>query len=235
MRLEYYRVSSVVSEVQKMKDLYSKNPNLAHGELKQKSPHLSANVLKLYLRELPDPLFTSHLYQRFIDALEISVPEFRAVELCRIFSELPESNKTIILFILTHLLNISLRSDKNMMGLQNLCTLFGPTLMKLSPKDNLQFDDMAREIKESMQQAQALFYILKLHEENRLLVDADQNDKLDKIAQIQNKTILNEIGSKIDMNNKQNSKGINASPVKCYEHTKPKNDRSSRANMQTAL
>ena len=121
------------------------------------------------------------------------------------------------------------------MGLQNLCTLFGPTLMKLSPKDNLQVDDMAREIKESMQQAQALFYILKLHEENRLLVDADQNDKLNKIAQIQNKTILNGIGSKIDMNNKQNSKSNNASPVKCYEHTQPKNDRSSRANMQTAL
>ncbi|MBI3240295.1 MAG: hypothetical protein HYZ43_15860, partial [Flavobacteriia bacterium] len=26
-------------------------------ELRQKSPHLSANLLKLYLRELPDPLF----------------------------------------------------------------------------------------------------------------------------------------------------------------------------------
>jgi hypothetical protein len=56
-----------------------------------------------------------------------------------------------------------------MMGLQNLCTLFGPTLMKLSPKDNLQADDMAKEIKESMQQSQVLFYILKLHEEDRLI------------------------------------------------------------------
>lgn len=58
------------------------------------------------------------------------------------------------------------------MSLQNLCTLFGPTLMKLSPKDNLQMDDMAREIKESMQQAQVLFYILQMHSEDRLVVDA---------------------------------------------------------------
>ena len=80
--------------------------------------------------------------------------------------------------------SISLRSDKNMMGLQNLCTLFGPTLMKLSPKEQ-QIDDMAKEIKESMQQAQALFYILKLHEENRLIADPEQKEQLEKIAQTQ--------------------------------------------------
>ena len=80
------------------------DPNIALGELRQKSPHLSANVLKLYLRELPEPLFTTHLYHRFMSALECSVPEFISVELCRIFSELPDVNKTIILFILSHLL-----------------------------------------------------------------------------------------------------------------------------------
>ena len=55
--------------------------------------------------------------------------------------------------------------------------------MKLSPKDNLQVDDMAKEIKESMQQAQVLFYILKLHEENRLIVDPEQKEQLNLIAQ----------------------------------------------------
>jgi hypothetical protein len=80
----------------------------------------------------------------------------------------------IIIFNYHKCLSIASRSDKNMMGLQNLCTLFGPTLMKLSPKDNLQADDMAKEIKESMQQAQVLFYILKLHEEDRLIVDQEQ-------------------------------------------------------------
>jgi frataxin-like iron-binding protein CyaY len=56
-----------------------------------------------------------------------------------------------------------------MMGIQNLSTLFGPTLMKLSPKDKPEMDDMAREIRESMQQASALFYILKLHSNHKLL------------------------------------------------------------------
>jgi hypothetical protein len=62
------------------------------------------------------------------------------------------------------------------MSLQNLCTLFGPTLMKLSPKDNLKADDMAKEIKESIQQAQVLFYILKLHSDDRLVVTSEQDN-----------------------------------------------------------
>ncbi|CAF0746642.1 unnamed protein product [Brachionus calyciflorus] len=188
-----YRVSSVVSEVQKMKDLYSKNPNQALNELRQKSPHFSANVLKLYLRELPDPLFTSHLYHRFMNAMECQLHEFRLGELCRVFNELPEPNKNIILFILTHLLNIASFSEKNMMSLRNLCTLFGPTLMKLSPKDNLQVEDMNREINESMLQAQILFYILQLHSEGKLIQDVPEtNQKTDNnVNLIDNQSIDN--------------------------------------------
>jgi breakpoint cluster region protein len=80
------------------------DPNQGLNELRQKSAHLSANLLKLYLRELPDPLFTSFLYHRFMNALDCSVAEFRFAELCRVFQELPETNKTIILFLLNHLL-----------------------------------------------------------------------------------------------------------------------------------
>ena len=81
-----------------------------------------------------------------------------------------------------------------MMGLQNLCTLFGPTLMKLSPKDNreIHVDDMSKEIKESMQQAQVLFYLLQLHAEDRLLNDIETVDtKTTDNAMNENMTKLN--------------------------------------------
>ena len=150
--------------------------------------------------------------------------------------------------------SISLRSDKNMMGLQNLCTLFGPTLMKLSPKEQ-QIDDMAKEIKESMQQAQALFYILKLHEENRLIADPEQKEQLEKIAQTQQnnesptkKSSANIADSqtadqnilKLDINKmpntySNNNLNINNNMRKRYEKLTLKEERSPRANMQTAL
>lgn len=76
--------------------------------------------------------------------------------------------------------SISSRSDKNMMGLQNLCTLFGPTLMKLSPpNETLQVEDMNKEIKESMQQAQVLFYILQLHSDDKLIGDNTSSTVVD--------------------------------------------------------
>jgi hypothetical protein len=54
--------------------------------------------------------------------------------------------------------------------------------MKLSPKDNLQADDMSKEIKESMQQAQVLFYILQLHSDDKIIVDSDNlTDNLSKL------------------------------------------------------
>ena len=49
--------------------------------------------------------------------------------------------------------------------------------MKLSPKDNLPVEDMNKEIRESMQQAQALFYILQLHSDDRLVNDPDLTEK----------------------------------------------------------
>ncbi len=76
------------------------------------------------------------------------------------------------------------------MSLQNLSTLFGPTLMKLNtPRDKLETDDMAKEIKESMQQASVLFYTLKLHGDNRLLMqhETDFNNNVDVRRQPPNK------------------------------------------------
>lgn len=109
------------------------------------------------------------------------------------------------------------------MGRQNLCTLFGPTLMKLSPKDNreIHVEDMGKEIKESMQQAQVLFYILQLHEEDRLISDPVNekhqqnllnlfNNRLtDKITDNNNE--INENMSKLDV--KQPNTAIPAAPM----------------------
>jgi hypothetical protein len=98
-----------------------------------------------------------------------------------------------------------------MMGLQNLCTLFGPTLIKLSPKDNLQVEDMNREIRESMQQAQVLFYILQLHSNDRLINDeSNTNDTNTGLAKIEENEPINE-----NTDNTNNSVSENeASPLR---------------------
>ena len=142
-----------------------------------------------------------------------------------------------------------------MMSLQNLCTLFGPTLMKLSPKDNLQVDDMAREIKESMQQAQVLFYILQMHSEDRLVVDASMVQDQDQAQQQLSKLTDNQIESGFSRLNLRNM--FNNQPTDTMQSsssnlqsridnnnntlnktnilTKTSEERFPKSNMQTAL
>lgn len=108
-----------------------------------------------------------------------------------------------------------------MMGLQNLCTLFGPTLMKLSPKDNLQAEDMNKEIKESMQQAQVLFYILQLHSEDKLINDINA-------AEIANSNAHNNNNNK--QNNQQTIEQLNTD----NEFDKSSSDNMSKFTSQSS-
>ena len=60
--------------------------------------------MKLYLRELPEPLFTAQLYPQFISAIEnFENTDEIDKNLCETFNMLPEANKTVLIFILNHL------------------------------------------------------------------------------------------------------------------------------------
>lgn len=59
-----YRVSAVKSKVHQLCEAFEKHGNSV--SLTDINPNIIANVLKLYLRELPQPLFTFELYPEFI-------------------------------------------------------------------------------------------------------------------------------------------------------------------------
>lgn len=59
-----YRVSAVKSKVNQLCEAFEKYGSKVN--LADINPNIIANVLKLYLRELPQPLFTFELYPEFI-------------------------------------------------------------------------------------------------------------------------------------------------------------------------
>ena len=128
------------------------------------------------------------------------------------------------------------------MSLQNLSTLFGPSLMKLSPNNTIQVDDMAKEIRESMQQAQVLFYILQLHSEGRLIVEQEQtlNDSSNQSSQLSNSSknspnlSLNSPG--LDNNNNNlNKSNLSTPSLESLNQTQTLSKEERRSNVQTAL
>ncbi|XP_049782686.1 rho GTPase-activating protein 100F [Schistocerca cancellata] len=89
-------------------------------------------VLKDYLRELPEPLFTKCLYQMMVDALSVCLPddpEGNAKLMFSILDCLPKVNRCTLIFLMDHLALVVSQSERNKMSPQNLAICFGPVLM----------------------------------------------------------------------------------------------------------
>ncbi|XP_058802474.1 rho GTPase-activating protein 100F-like isoform X3 [Phymastichus coffea] len=87
-------------------------------------------VLKDYLRELPEPLFTKCLYQMMVDALGVCLPDDpqgNAKLMFSILDCLPTVNKCTLIFLLDHLALVL--SQCNKMSPASLAICFGPVLM----------------------------------------------------------------------------------------------------------
>ena len=67
-----YRVSGVKHKVEKLCQAFENGAELV--DLTDQNPNVVANVLKLYMRQLPEPLLTFILYPEFIRVAETYPP-----------------------------------------------------------------------------------------------------------------------------------------------------------------
>ncbi|KAF8794205.1 active breakpoint cluster region-related protein-like [Argiope bruennichi] len=160
-----YRVSGSASDVQRLKKSFETNVYEAEQLLKEVDIHSVTGMFKMYLRELPEALFTDLLYQKFFQAFSLSNHEEKNKQLLQLFEELPEPNKGIIIYLLDHLVRIHQSEATNKMSLHNLATVFGPTLLRpgsrsssSSPSDLLTAGTV-----DVMAQAGIFYFFLKRH------------------------------------------------------------------------
>uniref|UniRef100_A0A672GQ06 Rho GTPase-activating protein 29 n=1 Tax=Salarias fasciatus TaxID=181472 RepID=A0A672GQ06_SALFA len=148
-----YRVNGAKSRVEKLCQAFENGKDLV--ELSDLYPHDISNVLKLYLRQLPEPLVLFRYYNDFIglakesqsiiveelEALRLSpapvAPAQVSVELNRVLfkikdllKHLPPAHYKTLQFLIEHLHRVTERSEENKMTASNLGIIFGPTLIK---------------------------------------------------------------------------------------------------------
>uniref|UniRef100_A0AAQ5ZYJ1 Rho GTPase-activating protein 29 n=1 Tax=Amphiprion ocellaris TaxID=80972 RepID=A0AAQ5ZYJ1_AMPOC len=148
-----YRVNGAKSRVEKLCQAFENGKDLV--ELSELYPHDISNVLKLYLRQLPEPLILFRYYNDFIglakESQSIIVEELEAlrlsptlvnpaqvsVELNRVLFKikdllrhLPPAHHKTLQFLIEHLHRVTERSEENKMTASNLGIIFGPTLIK---------------------------------------------------------------------------------------------------------
>ncbi|XP_007485058.2 rho GTPase-activating protein 29 isoform X1 [Monodelphis domestica] len=140
-----YRVNGAKTRVEKLCQSFENGNDLV--ELSELNAHDISNVLKLYLRQLPEPLFLFHLYDELIglakeskimneDTKEPRV-EGAGADLSTILKKLkdclhklPDPNYATAKFLLGHLHRVAQESDENKMTAKNLGIVFGPTLIR---------------------------------------------------------------------------------------------------------
>ncbi|KAL4659813.1 rho GTPase-activating protein 24-like [Arapaima gigas] len=99
--------------------------------------HTVASLLKLYLRELPEPVVPFSRYQDFLQCGKTLSTDRKEglVKLKTHLHELPVANFNLLHFICQFLHEVQSYSDSNKMSTQNLATVFGPNILRPKVED----------------------------------------------------------------------------------------------------
>ncbi|XP_064181495.1 rho GTPase-activating protein 24-like [Anguilla rostrata] len=98
--------------------------------------HTVASLLKLYLRELPEPVIPFSHYQDFLMCGK-GAPGGRkqALDLKKLLHKLPVANFNLLHYICRFLDEVQSYSHINRMSAQNLATVFGPNILRPKAED----------------------------------------------------------------------------------------------------
>ncbi|XP_051964449.1 breakpoint cluster region protein-like [Xyrauchen texanus] len=164
-----YRVSGVATDIQALKAAFDANNKDVSVMMSEMDVNAIAGTLKLYFRELPEPLFTDELYANFSEGIALSDSVAKESCMLNLLLSLPEPNLLTFLFLLDHLKRVAENEIVNKMSFHNLATVFGPTLLRPSEKDSKIPANPTQPISmsdswslEVMSQVQVLLYFLQL-------------------------------------------------------------------------
>ncbi|KAK3526969.1 hypothetical protein QTP86_005743 [Hemibagrus guttatus] len=159
-----YRISGVATDIQALKAAFDTNTKDILMMLSDMDINAIAGTLKLYFRELPEPLLTDRLYPAFMEGIALSDPAAKENCMMHLLRSLPDPNLITFLTLLEHLKRVAEKEPVNKMSLHNLATVFGPTLLRPSESEsNKPHITLASDIwsHDVMAQVQVLLYYLQ--------------------------------------------------------------------------
>ncbi|XP_078143661.1 rho GTPase-activating protein 12-like isoform X2 [Centroberyx gerrardi] len=125
-----YRVSGNLAVIQKLRFAvnHDEKVNLVDG--KWEDIHVTTGALKMYFRELPEPLFTYALFHDFVSAIKFSDYKQRVQSIKELVKQLPRPNHDTMQVLFKHLRTVIDHGEENRMTTQSVAIVFGPTLLR---------------------------------------------------------------------------------------------------------
>ncbi|XP_078716156.1 rho GTPase-activating protein 12-like [Lampetra fluviatilis] len=125
-----YRVSGNLATIQKLRFIVDHEEKLDLEESQWDDVHVITGALKMFFRELPEPLFPFKFFPHFINAIKIKDYAEKIRCMGKLIAILPPTNRETMKLLFKHLATVVAHGKTNRMSVQNLAIVFGPTLLR---------------------------------------------------------------------------------------------------------
>lgn len=127
-----FRLPGSTIRVNELKEMFNAGNQVEFPTHLGEDVHTVASLLKLYLRELPEPVVQHYNYRKVIDATKAyDVDSVNGETVLReTLEQLPKPNYNLLKYISRFLYDVQSHSSVNKMVSSNLGTVFGPNLLR---------------------------------------------------------------------------------------------------------
>lgn len=128
-----YRLSGITSNIQKLRRAFDEErvPDLSTQEFRH-DIHAVSSLLKMYFRELPNPLCTYQLYDQFVEAIQAKVDnnDQKVFLIKKVVQKLPPPHYRTLKYLAMHLYKISRYGESTGMTERNIAIVWAPNLLR---------------------------------------------------------------------------------------------------------
>ncbi|XP_053198262.1 rho GTPase-activating protein 12b isoform X5 [Scomber japonicus] len=125
-----YRVSGNLAVIQKLRFAVNHDEKVDLNDSKWEDIHVTTGALKMFFRELPEPLFSYGSFNDFVNAIKCSDYKQRVNSIKDLIKKLPKPNHDTMQMLFKHLRRVIDHGEANRMTTQSVAIVFGPTLLR---------------------------------------------------------------------------------------------------------
>ncbi|XP_046883751.1 rho GTPase-activating protein 12-like isoform X5 [Hypomesus transpacificus] len=125
-----YRVSGNLAVIQKLRFAVNHDEKVTLEDSKWEDIHVITGALKMFFRELPEPLFSYGLFHDFVNAIKMFDYKQRVQTIKDLVRQLPRPNQDTMQVLFKHLRKVVDHGEVNRMTTQSVAIVFGPTLLR---------------------------------------------------------------------------------------------------------
>lgn len=142
-----FRVSGSQVEINNFREWFERGEDPLADMTDASDINSVAGVLKLYLRELREPLFPIIFFEQFMEMAQLESKSEFILKMRELITSLPRNVMIVLRYLFAFLNHLSEFSDENMMDPYNLAICFGPTLVPVpEDRDQVQYQNQVNEL-----------------------------------------------------------------------------------------